>query len=53
MDKLDTEVQTVLRSLDLISRATGFSPDYIELRCRNILEAIGRARAAGGGVYIG
>lgn len=53
LDRLDTEVQTVLHSLDLLSRSTGFSPDYIELRCRNILEAIGRARAARGGVYIG
>lgn len=53
LDRLDAEVQTVLRSLDLLSRATGFRADYIELRCRNILEAIGRARAARGGVYIG
>jgi hypothetical protein len=53
LDALEAEVQTLLTNLDRFSGATGYSADYIESRCRNILRAIAKARAIDGGVYIG
>ena len=49
---LEREARTLLDHLELVSQATGFEREYVAHRTGNILRAIDRARAIGGGVVI-
>ena len=50
--QLEADVHQILKHLSDVSAKTEFTEEFIEHRCRNILEAAGRAREIGGGVVI-
>ena len=50
--RLESDTQRLLTHVTVVAEATGYTSEFINLRCQNILGAIRRAREIGGGVVI-
>jgi hypothetical protein len=53
LTQLGTEAQDLLQHAEEYATESGLRSRYIVARAKNILKAIGQAKAIGGGVYIG